>query len=143
MPSQEQSLHAAWIRRLRFHPACCPAVRNAERIPYTNQLAWTGNHQSIGALKFGRCQPDCLFHSPSLHSRTGNFIGDDFGIRRSLKGGPGSGKLFPQFFCMNQISIMGQRQRPFYIVQYKRLCIIYCNCSGCRIADISDSKIPL
>ena len=68
-------------------------------------------------------------------------VGDDLRVNRCLENGAGPRKLPLQLRCIDQVSVVGKRQRSLDIVENKRLRILDGALPGCRIPDMSDTDV--
>ena len=68
-------------------------------------------------------------------------VGDDFRVNRCLEDGACPRKLPLQLRRIDQVSVVGKRQRPLDVVEHQRLRILDGALPGCRIPDMPDTDI--
>ena len=108
----------------------------------SHELSRTRNDQRICAfyLFHGICHR--LFGRLCLYPFSGDMVSDDFGVDGGLENGAVIGKLSAKLWCIDKISVVGQCQRPFHIIQHQRLVIFSGAAAGRGVTDMADSDVP-
>ena len=132
---------ALGCKKVRIIPFSDTERFEAERIPCSDHLSWTVDHQRIRSLYLIHSPLHRFLRSSRIQPLSGDMICDHLRIDGSLKNCSGIFQLPAQFDGIDKISIMRNSQSSFHVVDHKRLGILNPGSSGCRIADMPHTEI--
>ena len=131
----------------RHHISIVRSLAQAKRpkaigVAKRNEFGGSHHHARECPLQPGHDFFDCLFRALTVQALLYNRIGNGLGVRCAVKNGALQLIFLPKFCRIDQVAVVGNGHRTFYMSHNQRLRIGTVIAAGGAVAHMTDGNVP-